>query len=88
MFAFTTKLGVANSRKGPQVVAIEPWANDYTLLPGEELVLVAFGDVAIPWFTVVERDGTTQVYCEETANFKVLQGDRELECGHNRQHES
>jgi hypothetical protein len=33
---------------------VEPWANDYTLLPEEELEIVAFGDDAVPWFNVVE----------------------------------
>jgi hypothetical protein len=83
----TSKLGVSNSRDKPHIVAVEPWACDYTLMPGEELVVVAYGENAVPWFFLVEWDDTTQVYCEETVNFKVLQGDRELECGHNRQPE-
>ncbi len=48
---------------------------------------MAFSESAIPWFHIVEWDGTTQVYCEDTSDFKVLQGERELECGHNRQPE-
>jgi hypothetical protein len=87
MYSHKSKLGVHNKRGEPQVVVVEPWANDYTLLPGEQLVVVAFGDSDVPWFNVVEWDGTTQVYCENTASFKVLQGDCELECGHNRQTE-
>jgi len=82
---FVSKLGICNSRKAPQIVAVEPWAYDYTLLPGEELEIVAFGKTAVPWFNVVEWDGTTQVYCEETDDFNVMQGDRQLECGHQRQ---
>ena len=85
MYPYSSKLGVWNARKAPQVVAVEPWANDYTLLPDERLEVIAFGDTAVPWFNVVEWDGTTQVYCEDTADFKVVQGDRELECGHQRQ---
>lgn len=69
----------------PLVVAVEPWANDYTLLPNERLEVVAFGEAAVPWFEVVEWDDAIQVYCENTVNFKVLQGDRELQCGHQRQ---
>jgi hypothetical protein len=38
-------------------------------------------------FNVVEWDGTTQVYCEDAIDFKVLQGHRELACGHQRQAE-
>lgn len=87
MYPYSSKLGVSNSRKAPQVVAVEPWATDYTLFPDEELEVIAFGESAVPWFNVVERDGTTQVYCENTVDFKVVQGDRELECGHQRQAE-
>jgi hypothetical protein len=85
IYPFSSKLGVRNARKAPQLVAVEPWANDYTLLADEELEIVAFGDTETPWFNVVEWDGVTQVYCEATVNFKVVQGDRELECGHQRQ---
>ena len=85
MYPYRSKLGVRNSRKSPQVVAVEPWANDYTLLPDEELEVIAFGENALPWFYVVEWDGATQVYCENAVDFKVVQGDRELECGHQRQ---
>src|SRR5262245_54840965 len=85
MNPYSAKLGGSNSRGKPQVVAVEPWGSDYTLLPGEELSVVAFGDLAVPWFHIVEWDSTTQVYCEDTADFKVMQGDRELECRHNRQ---
>jgi hypothetical protein len=87
MYPYNSKLGVRNSRKAPQVVAVEPWGNDYTLLPDEELEVIAFGDSAVPWFNVVEWDGATQVYCYGTVDFKVVQGDRELECGHQRQAE-
>ena len=85
MSNFTSKIGVSNSRLGPHVIAIEPWANDYTLFPGEELVVIAFGSAAAPWFNVVEWDDTTQICCEDTSDFKVVQGDKELECGHQRQ---
>ncbi len=82
---FVSTLGVCNSRKSPQIVAVEPWADDYTLMPGEELEIVAFGRTVAPWFNVVNWDGTTPVYCEETDDFKVMQEDHELECGHQRQ---
>jgi hypothetical protein len=88
MYPFTSRLEVSNSRDKPRVVAVEPWANDYTLLPGEELVVVAFGYTAVPWFHVVEWDDTSQVYCNETDDFRVLQKGVELQCGHNRQRES
>ncbi len=30
MYAKSAKLAVQNSRNYPQIVAVEPWANDYT----------------------------------------------------------
>jgi hypothetical protein len=87
MHQYTAKLGLNNARERPQVVAVEPWANDYTLLPGEELEIIAFGDSSCPWFYVVEWDGTSQVYCNDTDDFKVMQSGIELQCGHNRQPE-
>ena len=87
MSRYKSKLGVSNSRGKPHVVVVEPWANDYTLLSGEQLEIVAFGDTAVPWFDVVEWDGAAQVYCNATVDFRVLQGGVGLQCGHNRQPE-
>ena len=85
MFSYRSQLGVSNRRDTPQVVAVEPWADDFTLMPGEELEIVAFGSTARPWFFVDEWEGTSQVYCNETDDFEVSQGGVRLECGHNRQ---
>jgi hypothetical protein len=87
MYPYHSKLGISNRRDAPQVVAVEPWAEDFTLMPGEELEIIAHGSEAMPWFHVVEWDGTSQVYCEACASFEVLQGGVRLECGHNRQPE-
>ncbi len=87
MYPFTVKLGVMNSGRKPRVVAVEPWANDYTLLPGEELEIIAFGESKLPSFYLVEWDESSQVYCNETSDFKVVQNGIELHCGHNRQSE-
>jgi len=80
-----SKLGVSNRRTAPHVVSVEPWGHDFTLLPGEELEIIAFGDDVVPYFHLVEWDGTSQVYCEEAVTFQVLQAGEQLKCGHNRQ---
>lgn len=85
MTSSCAKLFISNKRDIPHVVAVEPWGEDFTLLPGETLEVVAFGVEATPWFHLVEWDGESQVYCEETLDFKVLQCGVQLECGHNRQ---
>jgi hypothetical protein len=69
MYPYRSKLGLSNRRDAPQVVAAEPWAEDFTLMPGEELEVIAYGSEAMPWFHVVEWDGTSQVYCEACASF-------------------
>ncbi len=79
------RLTVGNKRDSPHVVVIEPWACDYTLFTGENLTIEAHGDEATPWFQIIEWEGVTQIYCEETDDFRVLQGDVELESRHNRQ---
>jgi hypothetical protein len=89
----TAKLGVSNGRATPHVIWVEPWANDYTLMPGEELTIEATGGQLFPplprdiqpSFVVVETEGGTQVYCNDTVDFRVTKNDGELECGHQRQ---
>ena len=39
---------------------------------------------AAPSFELVEWADTTQVYCNDADDFKVMQGDIQLECGHQR----
>ena len=86
MADFMAKIGVSNQNKRPHVVWVEPWAEDFTLLPGEELEIRASSTLSQPWFHVVESDGHTQVYIETIyATYEVLQHGNPLQCGHNRQ---
>jgi hypothetical protein len=85
LYPYSAKLGVWNSLSAHRIVAVEPWAGDYTLMPGEKLEVVAFGKSAVPWFIVVEWDNTTQVYCENADDYRVMQDNRQLDCGHQRQ---
>lgn len=41
-----TRIGISNGRdeQRPRVIYVEPWGRDYTLLPGEDLEIVAYGD--------------------------------------------
>jgi len=83
---FQSKIGVHNDggNTRPREVYVEPWGEDYTLLPGESLEIIAFGPEVTPGFDIVEFDGATAVYCNNTSTFEVRQGDRKLECGHRR----
>ncbi len=84
-YRYSSELGVRNSRSTWHEVHVEPWANDYTLFPDEELVIIAYSSEAVPTFNLVESDGVSQVYCENTMDFAVFQKGVELECGHKRQ---
>jgi hypothetical protein len=83
-YPYCSTFRVSNPRDKPHVVVVEPWAPDYTLLPGEELEILAFGDTVPPTFEVDESDGVSQVYCNDAADFRVMQHGVELRCGHNR----
>ena len=63
----TTKIGIWNDQNATRsrVIYVEPWGEDYTLLPDEKLEIVAdSGADDIPWFDIVESNDATQVYCE------------------------
>lgn len=83
---FAAKIGLHNDggNARPRTICVEPWGEDYTLLPGESLVIRAVGEMAAPSFDVVEFDEATAVYCNDTDTFEVWQDGRKLECGHNR----
>ena len=80
------KLRVRNDGTSSRVVYIEPWGEDYTLRAGESIEVGASGKTALPWITVVESGGTTQVYVEgdRAVDFVVSQGGVPVRCGHNR----
>ena len=81
----SARIRVQNSTEKPRIVWVEPWAEDFTLLAGEELEIVAHGTTEQPWFHIVEWPDSTQVYLEGVSeDYEVLQGRIHLECGHNR----
>jgi hypothetical protein len=97
---FVARMTVRNDAKRPRVIWMEPWAEDFTLLPGEEFEIVAHDRAKQPWFALVEWQDATQVYVESlsgwdvqdgakmyeqtVACFEVLQDGNRLEGGHNR----
>jgi hypothetical protein len=85
MSRHSSKISFANRRSVPLLIVVEPWAYDFTLMPGEALDIVGYSDRVAPWFYVVESDDASQVYCEECDIFDVLQEGVLLECGHKRQ---
>lgn len=71
----------------PRVIWVEPLGEDYTLRPGESLELIAQSEGQDPWFFVEERNHDSLVWLQGDLNvlFVVMQGERRLACGHNRE---
>src|SRR6187399_786284 len=85
---FTARMELTNDGAEPLVVWVEPWAHDFTLGPGQSFALVATSHVGVPVFAQ-QVDGSTRdvvIYLEGASDisFVVLEGKRELSCGHNR----
>ena len=86
---FTARLDLTNVAAEPLVLWVEPWAHDFTLGPGESFTLIATSHVGVPYFAQ-RADSKTRdivVYIEgaHDISFVALEGERELQCGHNRQ---
>lgn len=77
---------VTNDRRAPITLLIEPWGEDYTLLSGETFGIVAEHSSDAFEFHWVVGEEMTQVYAEgdRDATVAVYDGERQLECGHNR----
>jgi hypothetical protein len=84
------KLGFSNETKSPRLIAVEPWGEDYTLLPNEELEIRVLGTETT--FHMIESTEFTQVFFQHTAVhdsakvYSVWNGDEKIKCGHNREH--
>lgn len=74
-----------NSRSSPFTVWVEPWGEDFTLLPKADLTVFAKSPAKEPSFTLVQLESGVQVYVEgqDIVDFSVIQDGIELECGHN-----
>lgn len=83
----SARLEVYNDTQRPRAVWVEPIAEDFTLLPGESLEIIARGVQNRQWFGLVEHEDVTQVYLQEPDydDFQVTQKGKRLECGHNRE---
>jgi hypothetical protein len=85
MARFSAKIEVSNDTKEPRIVWLEPWAEDYTLLPKEVLLILARSESEQPWFHVVIGEKHTQVYSEAGDMAEVFQNGISLSCGHKRE---
>jgi hypothetical protein len=82
---FEARLVVSNRRTASLLVVVEPWVEDFTLLPGQELELLAVSSEQPPYFALVESDDRSEIYIENSVeDWVVTQGGKEIHCGHQR----
>jgi hypothetical protein len=83
-----TKLVANNFRRDGRTVTvwIEPLGEDYTLLAGESLEIIAKGRGFTPWLDVSNVESGLSVVIEGgPQEFEVFQNGERIECGHNRE---
>jgi len=69
----------------PRPIYIEPWGEDYWLLPGDKFKIIAYGNASSPYFSIFENDDSTQVYIEGNGqDFSVRHGEKVIDCGYQR----
>jgi hypothetical protein len=81
----SAKIEVSNDTKEPRIIWLEPWAEDYTLLPKEDLQIFARGKSEQPWFHFVVGEKHAQVYLMAGDIAEVFQNGHPLSCGHKRE---
>lgn len=81
----TVRIGISNGSDRPRIVCIEPWGEDYTLLPQETLELISWG-ASKPYFILNESNEVTRVWLEgDIEGYEVTQNASRIHCGHQRQ---
>ncbi len=85
MAIYSAKIGVSNSTRRAFIVWAEPHCEDYTLLPGESLEIIARDESEQPWFQIDEWGDCVQIWIGVgSSDYDVMQGGNRLECGHQR----
>jgi hypothetical protein len=79
------RLSLTNDTALPRILWVEPWAEDYTALPGQTLELYVWGPSPACFDAVYYSEGL-QVYIEhEGTRFEVWHDGKRVESGFNRQ---
>ncbi|MFN3650243.1 MAG: hypothetical protein ACK47B_11750 [Armatimonadota bacterium] len=83
----SSRIVITNSQTIPVTVGVEPWGRDFTLLPDEEFSFQAVSPGDDFHFHAYWGTRDISLYANgDCEDVEVYQGDRELECGHNRHH--
>ncbi|PXX42670.1 hypothetical protein [Undibacterium pigrum] len=76
------KFSVSNIGTSELVVWIEPWAHDFTLEPGENLVLISSSQESM--VDLHRENDSIQIYLNSSSDFIVHQAGDTIHCGHKR----
>jgi hypothetical protein len=74
-----------NDRDAPHTYWIEPWAHDFTMLPGQSFQLHIPARSEAPDLHISSNRSETQIYINGRSDFNVMQDGKPLPLGHNRQ---
>lgn len=85
--AKTEKLQIRNRKKDPLLLSLEPWGEDYTLLKGEDIEIIAEDCDEQFYYSVDFDEYYAAVYAEgdNKAYPEVYKNGKELDCGYNRE---
>ncbi len=82
---FRQNLSIGNSRSHIMLVMLEPWGEDYWLLPGESFYIKVESTSGDFWYhTQIDKEYTSVCVDGDYESVCVMQNDEVLECGHNR----
>jgi hypothetical protein len=82
-----SSIRISNDQGVPVTVWLEPWGEDYTLLPGEEYRFTALGAGPEFYFHLSWQARDLQLYPEgEFQDVTAQHGEMEIYCGHHREH--
>ena len=80
------RIKVTNHRATFVTLWLEPWGEDYGMLPGDEFDVVAADAGDDFYFHLTSEDRDMKLYAEgDVREVTVYNGGAELSCGHNRQ---
>jgi len=76
------KFSVSNNGTDDLVVWVEPWARDFTLEPGESLVLISSDQESM--VDLRRENDSLKIYLNSSSDFIAQQTGDTIHCGHKR----
>ncbi len=86
MATLIQKIKIANDFSTPITLMLEPWGQDYVMLPEEIFDVVAHDISEDFYFHIAYQTEYISVYAEgDCYSVSVIQNENLLKCGHNRE---